>query len=437
MTAVYESLRRDALDRIQRNEVDPSDRSAVTTLVRHLVDGYQLAATSGSGRAPLHDPSSMVERLGRSILDFGPLTPFVDGTLVYEELIIHGDQVSYIDAEGRLVAHSDPISEDEVVHVVDKLLAAVGASVDEHRPMIQAQVLGGSGRLGVVVPPIADRIDVTLRRYLTKRETFDEMIGWDAISPAAATLLATMMRLPTGVLVTGQPGAGKTSLLNAMLRSAPSSLRVIACEDTPELSVDHLHAARWKTRAPGADGSGEVTLRDLVRLSLGMRPDLIVVGETRGGEAYELTRAGNAGCGLLSTIHANSARQGLQALVSTAVMAGPNVAVDQVRHVFSSIIDLVVSVAKEPVTATRDGSGGRRQVMEIASVPRLSGSEVEFSVEPIFLREDFGAPLCWTGTPLPHELSHRLDAVLRPLGLVAADVLEGRTSSLLSGVGGA
>jgi pilus assembly protein CpaF len=414
MTAVYESLRRDALDRIQRNEVDPSDRSAVTTLVRHLVDGYQLAATSGSGRAPLHDPSSMVERLGRSILDFGPLTPFVDGTLVYEELIIHGDQVSYIDAEGRLVAHSDPISEDEVVHVVDKLLAAVGASVDEHRPMIQAQVLGGSGRLGVVVPPIADRIDVTLRRYLTKRETFDEMIGWDAISPAAATLLATMMRLPTGVLVTGQPGAGKTSLLNAMLRSAPSSLRVIACEDTPELSVDHLHAARWKTRAPGADGSGEVTLRDLVRLSLGMRPDLIVVGETRGGEAYELTRAGNA-----------------------AVMAGPNVAVDQVRHVFSSIIDLVVSVAKEPVTATRDGSGGRRQVMEIASVPRLSGSEVEFSVEPIFLREDFGAPLCWTGTPLPHELSHRLDAVLRPLGLVAADVLEGRTSSLLSGVGGA
>jgi pilus assembly protein CpaF len=418
------------LDRVQRAELDPLDRDSVTDLVKRLVEHYQLNAMSGGGGTPLHDPSSMMQRLSRSILDYGPLTPFLDGSLIYEELIVHGDQVSYIDGNGRLIAYPDPVSEDEVVHVVDKLLATVGAAVDESRPMVQTQVLDGRGRLGVVVPPVADRIDVSLRRYLTKRETFDELIGWDAIDSAGASLLAAMLRTPSGVLVTGQPGAGKTTLVNALLRSAPASLRVISCEDTPELSVDHLHAARWRTRPAGPDGSGEVTLRDLVRLSLGMRPDLIIVGETRGGEAYELTRAGNAGCGMISTIHANGARQGLQALVSTAVMAAPNVSSSQVRHVFSSIIDLVVHVAKEPTSATRDGAGGRRQVMEIVAVPPLQGTEVDFTVEPIFIREDFGAPLRWTGTHLPLDLEHRLDRVLRPLGITLCSLVEGRETLL-------
>jgi pilus assembly protein CpaF len=428
VTAVYEDLRRQALENIQVLEVDSGERTAVTNLVRRLVDDYQHEATAGGSRRPLHDPGAMVDRLVCSILDYGPLTPFLDDSLTYEELIIHGDQVSYIDARGRLVAHSEPVSEEEVTHAISKLLATVGASVDESRPVVQTQVLNGRGRLGVVVPPIADRIDVTLRRYLTRRETLDELIGWGAIDANAASLLTAALRTPTGVLVTGQPGSGKTTLLNAMLRSAPAGLRAIACEETPELSVDHLHAARWRTRSPGPDGLGAISLRDLVRMSLGMRPDLIIVGETRGEEAYDLTRAGNAGCGLLTTIHANGARQGLQALVSTAVMAGPNVMVDQVRHVFSSIIDLVVHVAKEPTSANSDGVGGRRQVMEVVAVPPLQGTELDFTVEPIFAREDFGAPLRWTGTPLPVELEQRLNRVLRPLGLVVADLLEGRAA---------
>ena len=205
-------------------------------------------------------------------------------------------------------------------------------------------------------------------------------------------------------------------MANALLRSADPSLRVIVCEDTPELSADHLHAARWRTRPPGPDGTGEVSLRHLVRMSLGMRPDLIAVGEVRGEEAYELTRAGNAGCGMLSTIHANSARQGLQALVSTASMAGPNVSPNQIRVVFSSIVDLVVHTAKEPTAATGVGRGGRRQVMEIVAIPPMQGVDDDFTVEPIFAREDFGSPLLWTGSPLPAELELRLARVLRPTG---------------------
>lgn len=427
---VYEELRFQTLDQIRIRGIDTASQADVANLIRTLVHDYQVGATSGGSRRPLHDPEAMVSRLRTAILEFGPLTPFLDGTIEYEEVIIHGPEISYIDLDGRLVAYDEPVSEHEITHVIIKLLATVGVTVDEGHPVTQAQILDGSARIGVVLPPIADKIDVTIRRYVSKRETFDELIGWDAITPAAASLLAAALRTPTGVIVTGQPGSGKTTLVNALLRSAPPSTRVIACEDTPELSVDHLHAARWKTRAAGPDGSGAITLRDLVKMSLGMRPDLIVVGEVRGEEAYELTRAGNAGCGMLSTIHANGGRQGLQALVSTASMAGPNVSPDQVRAVFSSIVDLVVHTAKEPTATTADGLGGRRQIMEIVAIPPMQGGEDDFTVEPIFVRDDFGSPLRWTGSPLPTDLELRLARVLRPLGISITELLEG-TRTLL------
>ena len=421
----YEDLRHQALDAIRLRSIDLQEISEVRTLVQQLVNQYQADATSGGSRRPLADPASMMSRLGRSLLEYGPLTPFLDGSLEYEELIIHGDNVMYVDTEGRMLAWPDPVSEEEVTHVVQKLLSSVGQAVDESRPVIQAQILDGSARIGVVLPPIADAIDVTIRRYLSKRETFNELMEWNAISRPAANLLAAAMATATGVIVTGQPGSGKTTLVNSMLRSAPSTLRVIACEDTPEVSVEHLHAARWKTRQAGPDGSNEVTLRDLVKISLGMRPDLIVVGEVRGAEAYELTRAGNAGAGMLSTIHANNARQGLQALVSTAVMAGPNVAPEQIRTVFSSIIDLVVHTAKEPSAAMAGGIGGRRKIMEIVAVPAMQSDEFDFTTEPIFSRESFDHELRWTGAPLPADLEQRLERVLAPQGLSVQSLLSG------------
>ncbi len=366
----------------------------------------------------------MVDRLARSVFEFGPLTPFLDGSLRYEELIIHGEEVSYVDESGRFVAHSEPVSEEEVVHVVAKLLASVGASVDEAHPVVQTQILDGAARLGVVLPPIAEHIDVTIRRYLARRETLAELVEWQALTSAAASFLALLVAVPTGVVVTGQPGSGKTTLLNAMLRATPTSRRVIVCEDTPELSTDHLHAARWRTRQPAPDGTGEVALRDLVRMSLGMRPDLVVVGETRGAEAFELTRAGNAGCGMLSTIHANGARQGLMALISTATMAGTNVSAEQMRHVFSSIVDVVIHTAREA------GPDGRRQIAEIVAVPAMQATERDVTVEPIFARSTSDGPLVWTGAPLPDELGARIDRALRHQGVRVDDVLEGRVNLL-------
>ncbi|MEZ5377396.1 MAG: ATPase, T2SS/T4P/T4SS family [Acidimicrobiales bacterium] len=422
--STYERLRRATLDQMARRGLDVADSAAVLGLIRGVVADYEASASAGSVGRPLGDPSAMVDRLARSVFEFGPLTPFLDGSLRYEELIIHGEEVSYVDDAGRLIAHSEPVSEEEVAHVVAKLLASVGATADELHPVVQTQILGGSARLGVVLPPIAERIDVTIRRYLTRRETLAELVEWESLTKVAASFLSVLLAVPTGVIVTGQPGSGKTTLLNAMLRSAPSTRRVIVCEDTPELSTDHLHAARWRTRTAGPEGVGEVSLRDLVRMSLGMRPDLVVIGETRGGEAYELTRAGNAGCGMLSTIHANGARQGLMALISTATMSGTNVTAEQMRHVFSSIVDVVVHTSRE------GGPSGRRQIAEIVAVPAMQATEHDITVEPIFTRSGSESPLVWTGAPLPDDLANRIDRGLRHRGFRVEDVLEGRVDLL-------
>ncbi len=419
----YEQLRLAVLDELGGLGTELDDDEEVAATVRRLVDAYQ-ASCADSAAPRLARPDHMAERLRRSVLAFGPLTPFVDGSVRYEELMIHGTEVTWIDDEGRLRSLDEPVSESEVAHVVGKLLAESGQAVDESRPIVQAQVLDGTARLGVVVPPIADAIDVTLRRYLLRRETLDQLVAHDMLSDAAAGLLMAMLRTPTGVLVTGPPGSGKTTLLNAMLRAAPPPLRVIACEDTPELSLGHLTGARWRTRAAGPDGRNEIDLRALVRMALGMRPDLIVVGEVRGAEAYELTRAGNAGSGLLSTVHANGAREGLQALQSTAVMAGANVSDRQVRSVFSNIIDLVVHVSREPASVSGEGSP-RRQVMEISAVQPLLARADDFLVEPIFQRAEFGGPLRWTGNPLPVGLGHRLELVVRSIGVSVTELLEG------------
>ncbi len=424
---VYELLRSEVLAAVQDRRVDTTSTGSVEALVREVVDGYQSRARSGLGGRPLGKPAAMVTRLCQSVMEYGPLTPFVTGDEVFEEVLIVGGDVVYVDGAGRLAMLEEAVTQAEMRSILDRLLAGAGASVDESQPMIQVQILDGQGRLGVVIPPIADSLNASLRRYVMRHETLRKLIDWEAITVPAAGLLAACTYTATGLVVTGQPSSGKTNLANAILRAAPETLRVICCEDTPEINPEHLIPFRWRTRRAGPDGSGETSLRDLVRMALGMRPDLIVVGEVRGAEAYELTRAGNAGCGMMTTLHANSARAGLQALMSTAIMAGQNVDAAQVRAVFTSIIDLVVHLEREPLQVTGVGEGRvRRQVMEIAAIPALQGAESDFAVEPIFARKEIGAPLRRTGAPLPDELRVRLDRALRPRGMTIQRVLDGK-----------
>lgn len=420
----YEEIRRRALELVETRRIDPvGDRDAALAVVRGAVDEYQQRAHLGQGRA-LHNPSDMVEQVLRSVSELGPLTDLLRRTDI-EEVFIEGGRASYLDSVGRLRGLDQPTSEPENRHVVDRLLAETDRRLDASSPIVQARVLEGSARLTAVIPPIADQLSVTIRRYALRRETLASLVELGSLTVPAAGLLATAMRTTASFLVSGPPGAGKTSLLAAMMHAVPSSQCIRCCEEVRELHVPLVHGSYYEARPPSLDGRGEISLRDLVKVILAMRPDRIVVGEVRGSEAFELTRAVNAGCGFGCTIHANSARDALNALVNAAMMAGENVAEPVVRRVFAASLDFVIHLDRD-ATGTTEGPV-RRQVMEIlALVPSLHD---DFSSQPIFSRQRLGGPLEWTGALPPESVTERIDRVLPP-GIGLRDLLEGRTAVL-------
>jgi pilus assembly protein CpaF len=282
-------------------------------------------------------------------------------------------------------------------------------------------VLNGAARLSAAIPPVADRLSATLRKYTLRNETLPYLLERGSLTSAAAGFLWSLMQSRRSVIVSGPPGSGKTSLLSALLAAAPANHCIRCAEEIRELSAPITHGSYYEARPPALDGSGEISLRDLVKFLLSMRPDLIVVGEVRGSEAFELTRAVNAGCGFACTVHANSAREALTALVNAAIMAGENVGEPIVRKVFSSAIDFVVHLDRDDVNRVGPDEQVRRQVMEIlAVVPAMTD---DFSTEPIFVREALGKPLVWTGAFPPET-----DLIERTLPEAAtmAAILEGR-----------
>jgi pilus assembly protein CpaF len=364
----------------------------------------------------------MIERVLRAVSDLGPLTELLSRTDI-EEIFIEGGRVSYLDGSGRLRALDQPSSEPENRHLIERLLAETDRRLDASSPIVQARVLDGAARLTAVIPPIADQLSATIRRYALRKETLVSLVELGSLTRPAAGFLAMAMKTTASFLVSGPPGAGKTSLLAALIQAVPAAQCIRSCEEVRELHVPMLHGSYYESRPPALDGHGEISLRDLVKVILAMRPDRIIVGEVRGAEAFELTRAVNAGCGFGCTIHANSARDALNALVNAAMMAGENVAEPVVRRVFAASLDFVVHL-------DRDTSGDgpvRRQVMEVlALVPALHD---DFSTQPIFVRSRIGGPLEWTGALPPDGTVDRIERVLPP-GTKLGEVLEGKVNVL-------
>jgi pilus assembly protein CpaF len=427
----YASIRRAVLDAVEEAKLDPrSDTEAVRALVVKAVDGYQRAAhagTLGAGGMALSDPAAMVARITQAICDFGALSSLF-GRSDVEEIFIEGDRVLYLDQGGRLRGLVAPTTEAENRQVIDQLLSQTQRHLDAKSPLVQARVLQGAARLSAAIPPVADRLSATLRKYTLRKETLPYLLERDSLSTGAASFLWAVMQSRRSLIVSGPPGAGKTSLLSALLAATPANHCIRCAEEIRELSAPITHGSYYEARPPALDGSGEISLRDLVKFLLAMRPDLIVVGEVRGAEAFELTRAINAGCGFLCTVHANSARDALTALVNAAIMAGENVGESIVRKVFSTALDFVVHLDRDDVNRLGPDEEARRQVMEVlAVVPAMTD---DFSTEPIFVREALGKPLVWTGAYPPEvELIERS----LPEGTTMTPILEGRIQAPFPG----
>lgn len=402
----YTEIRRRTLAIIEEQRIDAEyEREKVVQAASEAVAAYQRKAQLGESRA-LGDSVEMIERVVRSVADYGALTEVLTRDDI-EEIFIEGSTVSYIDGSGRLRRISEPTTEAEIRQVVERMLSATDRRLDASSPIVQGRILAGSARLTAVIPPVADTLSATIRRYALRRETLASFVQLGSIDRTVAEFLRMVAATRSSIVISGQPGAGKTSLLAALLHAAPVEQCIRCCEEVRELHVPLVHGSYYEARPPGLDGSGEVSLRHLVKVILAMRPDRIVVGEVRGAEAFELTRAVNAGTAFACTVHANSATEALDALVNAALMAGENVAERIVRKVFGSSIDLVVHLDRDAVS---DGERPlRRKVVEVlAVVPSL---DHEFTVEPLFQREDMDAPLRWTGTRPPPGLARSIAAM--------------------------
>ncbi len=315
---------------------------------------------------------------------FGFLAPLLEDPKV-EEIIVLGGHRTFVVREGTKELLADVSDIGTVRRIADQLLAGSGRRLDLAHPIVSAQLADGS-RVHITGPPVThpDRLNIQIRKFVLTAARLDALVRRGTLSPLAGRLLAAAVRADKSILVAGAPGAGKTTLVNCLLNEVPPDRRVVTCEEVFEIECDLPDLTQMQTRELGLDGTGSITLRDLVREALRQRPDRIVVGEVRGAEALDMLLALNAGCSGMATVHANSAREALEKIVGYSVLAGDNVSIPFVRRTVAAVTDLVVFLRRD---------GRLRRVEEIAAVPAQLHGDV-FTTVPLFR---WDGELAWTG----------------------------------------
>jgi len=418
--SVYGELRRRVAEEVEERRLSPDgDTATVQRLVTETVQAYQTTAHAGDTQ-PLRDPADMARRLWHAIAGFGPLTELLERSDI-EEIFIEGDRISYIGASGRLEALLAPTNEAENRQIIDRMLAGTNRRLDASSAIQQARVLDGKARLTAVIPPVSDRLSATLRKYTIADETLGTLVDRQSMPTSAAAFLWALAQVSASTLFSGPTGAGKTTAMSAYLRAVPDDICIRMVEEVRELHIPlSLHSSFYEASSIAMDGGRRYSLRDLIKVCLAQRVDLLCVGEVRGEEAYELTRAVNAGCGFTCTVHANSAREALSALVENSLKAGENIPESVARRSFARGIDVVVHLDR------RIGSGGygpSRKVAEVLSIAPSIATD-DFTTEPIFSRATRDAPLEWTGTLPQPDVMRRIEEILPP-DVSMKDVLGG------------
>ncbi|NLW63027.1 MAG: CpaF family protein [Syntrophomonadaceae bacterium] len=324
---------------------------------------------------------SIIDQITDEILGYGPISPYLAQDDI-SEIMINGPHQVYVEKNGKLVLTPTRFRDDQhVLHVVDKIISPLGRRLDESMPMVDARLPDGS-RVNAIIPPLAlNGPVVTIRKFSSVPLTIEDLIRFGTLTPAMARMLEACVKGRLNIVVSGGTGAGKTSTLNVLSSFLPHHERIITIEDAAELKLNQEHVVSMETRPPNIEGRGEVTIRDLVRNALRMRPDRIVVGEVRGGEALDMLQAMNTGHdGSLTTGHANSPRDMLSRLETMVLMAGMDLPVKAIREQISSAIDLIVHQNR-----LRDGS---RKITHITEVLGMEGDVVV--LQDIFIYEQTG-----------------------------------------------
>jgi pilus assembly protein CpaF len=315
------------------------------------------------------------------VLGYGPLEPLLARDDI-ADIMVNGADTVYIEVGGKMQKTDVRFRDNaQLLHICQRIVSQVGRRVDESSPICDARLADGS-RVNVIAFPLAiDGPSLTIRKFKKDKLTLDQLVRFGAISPEGAEILRIVGRVRCNVLISGGTGSGKTTLLNCLTASIEPSERVITCEDAAELQLQQPHVVRLETRPPNLEGEGQVTMRDLVKNCLRMRPERIIVGEVRGSEAFDLLQAMNTGHdGSMGTLHSNSPREALSRLESMITMGGYSLPSKTIREMIVSSIDVIIQAAR-----LRDGS---RRITHITEVLGLEGDVI--STQDLFIYELLG-----------------------------------------------
>jgi pilus assembly protein CpaF len=316
------------------------------------------------------DVSQKIMNLALSeIVGFGPIQSLLDDPQI-SEVMVNGPQSVYVEKKGKVTKTDVTFDNDEhVLKIIEKIILPLGRRIDADNPTVDARLPDGS-RVNAVIGPVAiDGPSITIRKFRKERFTVDDLIAFGSITQSMADFLRACVASRLSVVVSGGTGSGKTTLLNVLSGFIPEDERIVTIEDAAELQLQQDHVVRMETKNRNTDGAGEVTVRDLVRNSLRMRPDRIVVGECRGGEALDMLQAMNTGHdGSLTTVHSNSPRDAISRLEILVMMAGMDLPVKVIRQQIASAVDVIVQQSR-----MKDGS---RKVTAITEVVGMEGDTV-------------------------------------------------------------
>ncbi len=317
----------------------------------------------------------LASQIRDDILGYGPVQMYLDDPSV-TEIMVNAEHAIYIERDGKLIETSTRfMSSQQLRRVIDRIVANVGRRIDESSPMVDARLPDGS-RVNAIIPPLAvDGPVLTIRVFAKDPLQVEDLIDLGTMTPLIAELVWGAVSGKLNIIVSGGTGTGKTTMLNVLSRFIPEEERIVTIEDAVELQLHQRHVIRLEGRPPNVEGRGEVTIRDLVRNALRMRPDRIVVGEARGGEALDMLQAMNTGHeGSMSTVHANSPRDTLARLETMVLMAGVDLPSRAVREQIASALDVIVHL-----TRMRDGS---RRITQVAEVVGMEGDTI--TIQDIF-----------------------------------------------------
>ncbi|WP_422364492.1 CpaF family protein [Pyruvatibacter mobilis] len=361
-TTIFNALI-DTIDLTQLAQLDAaSAREEIRDIVNEIISIKSVVMS-------ISEQEELLQDICNDVLGYGPLEPLLARDDI-ADIMVNGAENVFIEVSGKTQATGIKFRDNsQLMNICQRIVSQVGRRVDEASPICDARLPDGS-RVNVIAPPLAiDGPSLTIRKFKKDKLRMDDLVKFSSISPEGAKVLGIIGKCRCNVLISGGTGSGKTTLLNTMTAFIEEDERVITCEDAAELQLQQPHVVRLETRPANLEGSGEITMRDLVRNCLRMRPERIIVGEVRGPEAFDLLQAMNTGHdGSMGTLHANSPREAMSRLESMITMGGFKLPSKTIREMISGSIDIIIQAAR-----LRDGS---RRITHITEVTGMEGDVI-------------------------------------------------------------